>query len=214
MSEKVTILSPQHRGTIQPLDSLRNRDSRPSTVRTAIDVLSGDLASHWLVESGFDNPSPVVLMPILRAGLGMLRGFQANLPDSLVWMAGLKRLEETHNAKEQTFGYDFYYLSALHADAVPPGTRVILLDPMLATAGTAIAVIEQLETRGFAPSAITMACIFTCPEGIARLHAKYPDVTILTTSIEVRLDERGYIVPGMGDAGDRLFPTHPRMLPT
>ncbi len=85
--------------------------------------------------------------------------------------------------------------------------QLFIVDPMLATGGSAIAAIEALEKRGASPSAMKFICLVAAPEGVEALHAAYPDVDIYAASLDERLDENSYILPGLGDAGDRLFGT-------
>jgi uracil phosphoribosyltransferase len=135
----------------------------------------------------------VVLVPILRAGLGMLDSILQLIPHARVGLIGLKREETTLRAT-------FYHKS------LPPDLRrfeVILIDPMLATGGSAVAAMDLLaELR---VRRVRMVNLVAAPEGIRRLRLHYPDLPIFTAAIDRRLNERGYIVPGLGDAGDRVF---------
>ena len=138
---------------------------------------------------------PVVLAPILRAGLGMVEGMLQVLSDASVAHIGLARCEITHEPRS------YYFKAPINlADA-----EVIVTDPMLATGGSAVAAIAQLKTGG--ATTIRYMCIVSCPPGIARLRAAHPDVQIFTAAIDPELDSRAYIVPGLGDAGDRYFGT-------
>ena len=139
---------------------------------------------------------PVTLLPILRAGLGFLDGFLDLMPQAAVAHIGLARNEATLKPEP-------YYLKH------PPnleGQDVILLDPMLATGGSAVAAIRTLREAG----AVHLRCAFlvAAPEGVGRLEQHHPDVPIFTAALDRCLNERGYILPGLGDAGDRLFGTH------
>jgi uracil phosphoribosyltransferase len=136
----------------------------------------------------------VVAVPILRAGLGLLEAVTDLLPDVQVGYAGLERDEETHEPTT-------YYLK------VPDlrGRSVLLLDPMLATGGSACFAVRLLKERG--ATDVQMVCVVASPEGVARLHAEHPDVAIVTAAVDEGLNERAYIVPGLGDFGDRLFGT-------
>ncbi|HTO13442.1 MAG TPA: uracil phosphoribosyltransferase [Candidatus Binatia bacterium] len=137
----------------------------------------------------------IVLISILRAGTGILDGFLRLLPSARVGHVGLYRDPKTLTAVE-------YYFK------VPRemGDRdAIVVDPMLATGNSAVAAVERLkETR---PRSIKFVCLLTCPEGLENFHAHHPEVPVYTAAIDSRLDEHGYIVPGLGDAGDRLFGT-------
>ena len=138
---------------------------------------------------------PMVFVPILRAGLGLLDGILSLVPDATVAHVGIKRNEET--ALPQPY---YANLPPVIAEA-----EVFLLDPMLATGGSAVEAVHQVKAAGAAR--ITMLCVVSCPEGIAALSKAHPDVKIVTAAIDDGLNERSYIVPGLGDAGDRYFGT-------
>jgi uracil phosphoribosyltransferase len=139
------------------------------------------------------------VVPVLRAGIGMLDGMIRLLPSADVGFVGLARDDETLVAS--------VYAARLPGDLT--GRDVFVLDPMLATGGTLETVIAMLVSRGAA--AVTAICLLAAPEGTARLEAAFPDdddpvpVRVVTAGLDQRLNERGYIVPGLGDAGDRLF---------
>ncbi|NLB98122.1 uracil phosphoribosyltransferase [Jeotgalibaca porci] len=139
----------------------------------------------------------VAIIPILRAGLGMVDGFLAMLPAAKVGHVGLYRDEETFEPHE--------YFVKLPADIKE--RQLFVVDPMLATGGSAIAAIEALEKRGAKPSNIKFVCLVAAPEGVKVLNEAYPDVEIVVAALDERLNENGYILPGLGDAGDRLFGT-------
>ncbi|QIK50911.1 uracil phosphoribosyltransferase [Jeotgalibaca porci] len=139
----------------------------------------------------------VAIIPILRAGLGMVDGFLAMLPAAKVGHVGLYRDEETFEPHE--------YFVKLPADIKE--RQLFVVDPMLATGGSAIAAIEALEKRGAKPSNIKFVCLVAAPEGVKVLKEAYPDVEIVVAALDERLNENGYILPGLGDAGDRLFGT-------
>jgi uracil phosphoribosyltransferase len=135
----------------------------------------------------------VVLVPVLRAGLGMLDSILQLLPHARVGFIGLKREETTLRAM-------FYHKS------LPPDLsrfEVILIDPMLATGGSAVAAMELLMELG--AKRVRLVNLVAAPEGIRRVHASYPDLPIFTAAVDRGLNKKGYIVPGLGDAGDRLF---------
>jgi uracil phosphoribosyltransferase len=143
------------------------------------------------------RPVPLVV-PVLRAGIGMLDGMARLLPTADVGFIGLARDEKSLVATT--------YANRLPADLT--GREVFVLDPMLATGGTLEAVIGMLAERGAA--AVIAICLLAAPEGVARLEAAFPGdeplpVRVVTAAMDERLNERGYIVPGLGDAGDRLF---------
>jgi uracil phosphoribosyltransferase len=139
--------------------------------------------------------SDIVVVPILRAGVGMLEGILELVPTARVGFVGLYRDEMTHEPVA-------YY------ERFPPqirGGTCIIVDPMLATGGSTTAAVERLKAGG--PGDIVVVCIVACPEGIARVESAHPDVRIFAAAIDDHLDENKYIVPGLGDAGDRLYGT-------
>ena len=141
------------------------------------------------------EPRPVVV-PILRAGLGMLEGMSKLMPNAEVGFLGMVRDEKTLQAST--------YANRLPSDLT--GRQCYVLDPMLATGGTLIAAIHYLLDLGAAD--ITAICIISSPEGIAALEKEFKDqkaLTIVTAALDEKLNEKGYIVPGLGDAGDRLY---------
>ncbi len=137
----------------------------------------------------------LVFAPILRAGVGFLDGMLDLVPSARVAHIGLYRDPETLQAVE-------YYFKA-PVDIVDRLT--IVMDPMLATANSAVAAIDLLKKRGARD--LRFVCLLAAPEGVARLRAAHPDVSIWTAAVDERLDGHGYIVPGLGDAGDRMFGT-------
>jgi uracil phosphoribosyltransferase len=137
----------------------------------------------------------VAIVPILRAGIGMLDGVLSLLTAARVGFIGLYRNEETLQPVE-------YYVK-LPADVAE--RDVILLDPMLATGNSTAAAVDILKRAGAA--SVRMIAIIAAPEGIERLQSAHPDVHVVVAAIDRALDERGYIVPGLGDAGDRLYGT-------
>ncbi|MCW2855283.1 MAG: Uracil phosphoribosyltransferase [Marmoricola sp.] len=142
------------------------------------------------------RPRPLVV-PILRAGLGMLEGMMRLVPTAEVGFLGMVRNEETLEAST--------YAERLPADL--SGRQCYVLDPMLATGGTLAAALKFLTDRG--ADHITAICLLAAPEGVANLEAGVADltipITVVTAALDERLNEKGYIVPGLGDAGDRLY---------
>jgi uracil phosphoribosyltransferase len=137
----------------------------------------------------------IVLVSILRAGTGILDGMLDILPSARVGHIGLYRDPKTMVAVE------YYY-------KVPEnmGDRdAIVVDPMLATGNSAVAAVDRLKES--APRSIKFVCLLTCPEGIKSFHGAHPDVPVYTTAVDDHLNDKSYIVPGLGDAGDRLFGT-------
>jgi uracil phosphoribosyltransferase len=137
----------------------------------------------------------VAVCPILRAGIGMLDGVLSLVPVARVGFIGLYRNEETLEPVE-------YYVK-LPADIAE--REVLLLDPMLATGNSTAAAVSMLRDAGV--QQITLVSLIAAPEGIARIERDHPDVHVVVASIDSHLNERGYIVPGLGDAGDRLYGT-------
>jgi len=138
---------------------------------------------------------PVVFVPIIRAGLGMLEDAMATIPNASVGYIGLERDEATAEAR--------CYYSKM--PELSPCSHVFVLDPMLATGGSAVQCIDQLIEIG--AKRITMVCIIAAPEGIECLRAAHPDVEIIVGKIDRQLNEQKYILPGLGDFGDRLYRT-------
>ena len=195
------------------LTALRDRNTDSPTFRRLADELVTLLAYEATREvrvEPFDIETPVaptrgiklaspkpLVVPILRAGLGMLDGMMRLLPTAEVGFLGMVRNEETLEA-------------ATYAERLPEelgGRQCFVLDPMLATGGTLAAAIKFLTDRG--ADHITAICLLAAPEGCARLEQELTDldvpVTVVTAAMDERLNERGYIVPGLGDAGDRLY---------
>ena len=138
---------------------------------------------------------PIGIIPILRAGLGMVNGILNLIPNAKVGHIGLYRDPETHMPVE--------YYCKLPYDVAE--RDLIVVDPMLATGGSSNAAIDFIKKRGC--KSITLMCLVGCPEGVAAVQAAHPDVNIYIAAIDERLNENKYIVPGLGDAGDRLFGT-------
>ncbi|HZF77138.1 MAG TPA: uracil phosphoribosyltransferase [Acetobacteraceae bacterium] len=139
-------------------------------------------------------PEPC-LVAVLRAGLGLLEGAMRVLPEAPVGHVGLVRDEHTLQPAQ--------YMLRLPAEL--PSRGALMFDPMLATGGSAVAAIARVKEAG-APF-LRFVCVVAAPEGVARLRAAHPDVVIIAAALDERLDERGFIVPGLGDAGDRCFGT-------
>lgn len=137
----------------------------------------------------------LAIVPILRAGIGMVDGFLNLIPAAKVGHIGMYRDEETLQPVE--------YLVKLPDDI--DQRHIFLVDPMLATGGSVILAIDSLKKRG--ASTIKFICLVAAPEGVKALQEAHPDIEIYTASLDEKLNEHGYIVPGLGDAGDRLFGT-------
>ena len=137
----------------------------------------------------------LVLVSILRAGNGILEGMLSVIPGARVGHIGLYRDPKTLHPVE------YYFKMPKEMDE----RDVIVVDPMLATGNSAIAAIERVKALN--PKSIKLACLVSCPEGIAAMQAAHPDVDIFTAAIDRQLNDHGYILPGLGDAGDRIFGT-------
>ena len=144
---------------------------------------------------GHKIANELVVVPILRAGVGMLEGILDLVPTARVGFVGMYR---DANTKKPV---SYYHKLPKETD----GGTCIVIDPMLATGGSTAATIEML--KGAKAASVVVICIVTCPEGIAAVESAHPDVKIFTAAVDDHLDDRKYIVPGLGDAGDRLFGT-------
>ncbi|MBW0138217.1 uracil phosphoribosyltransferase [Pseudonocardia abyssalis] len=143
--------------------------------------------------TGYRLASPPLLVPVLRAGLGMVDAAQALMPEAQMGFVGLARDEQTHQPVP--------YMESLPESLA--GRPVFVLDPMLATGGSMEHTIRMLTERG--ATDVTAICVLAAPEGIARLEGSGLPVRVVTGSIDERLNDSAYIVPGLGDAGDRQF---------
>lgn len=145
-----------------------------------------------------DPEVPTAIVPILRAGLALLDGAQALLPLAAIYHLGLVRNEETLEPS--------CYLNKL-PERFDPQTRVLILDPMLATGGTTVAAMAELTKRSIDPALVRIVAVVAAPPALQKLSALYPSLNIYTAAIDEHLNEKGFIVPGLGDAGDRTFGT-------
>jgi uracil phosphoribosyltransferase len=192
------------------LSILRAKTTAPDEFRRNLQeiaiVLLGEASRAWTTASieietplrnceGHVLARPVVLVPILRAGLGMLEGMLRVLPDASIGHIGLYRDEETLRPVSY-----FCRLPVNVAEA-----QVLLLDPMLATGGSACEAVSMLKAQG--ATRIQFVCVVACPPGIAKLQSEHRDIAIITAAIDPELNQFGFIVPGLGDAGDRYFGT-------
>ncbi len=147
------------------------------------------------ITSGTKLTRGIILVPVLRAGLGFLDGFLDLIPQASVAHIGLAR-------NEKTLLPEPYYLK--HPPVLSE-QEVIILDPMLATGGSAIEAVRRLKGAG--ASHVSFACLVASPEGVSALEGAFPEIQIFTASLDRCLNANGYILPGLGDAGDRLFGT-------
>ncbi|MFM7529705.1 MAG: uracil phosphoribosyltransferase, partial [Nodosilinea sp.] len=147
----------------------------------------------------FINPDqPTMVVPILRAGLGLMPGIQDLLPLASVYHVGFVRDEATLEAS--------CYLNKL-PDRLDPQTRVLISEPMLATGGTLMATMAELTQRGIDPGAVRVIAVVVSPPALRKLAEAYPSLTIFAAAIDEVVNDNGFIVPGLGDAGDRAFGT-------
>ena len=172
-------------GAMLTAEALADLPERPVAVETPVAPMHAPMLA---------GPEPC-LVAVLRAGLGLLDGARLVLPDAPVGHLGFVRNEHTLVASE--------YVVRLPGDLAARGALV--LDPMLATGGSAIQAIARVKQMG--ATAVRFACVVAAPEGVAALLAAHPDVPVIAAGLDERLDGRGYIVPGLGDAGDRCFGT-------
>ncbi len=192
------------------LTILRDKNTLPNEFRLALRRISFSLAIAMckdieLLEIPVETPletakgykfkNEVILVPVLRAGLSLVEPFLEMFPDANVGHIGLQRDEKTLKP------VDYYYKTPKFSDS----SLTILLDPMLATGGSAVAAFNFLKERGANKS--VLVSLIAAPEGVRKLNNEHPDVSIYTTALDRQLNENGYILPGLGDAGDRTFGT-------
>ncbi|NUS72080.1 MAG: uracil phosphoribosyltransferase [Corynebacteriales bacterium] len=158
-----------------------------------IEIETGELVTPVATTTGVRLVNPPLLVPVLRAGLGMAEAASALLPEATMGFVGVARDETTFQPRA--------YLESLPASLV--GRPVLVLDPMIATGGSLAHCISLLAQRG--ATDITVICVLAAPEGLQRLEELPGQVRVFTASIDERLNEKAYIVPGLGDAGDRQF---------
>jgi uracil phosphoribosyltransferase len=208
MAPQLTVV--EHPVLADRLTVLRDRDTAFPDFRHALFECSAILAVEatrglQVADAQIETPlepttgarlsEQVVVVPVLRAGLGMLDGFLRLLPDARVGHLGMARDEAAHTP------VDYY-------SRLPPGldeARVFLLDPMLATGGSAVNSLQHLKSAG--ARRLDLVCLVSAPEGIDAVSESHPDVKIWTAAVDRGLDQNAYIRPGLGDAGDRVFGT-------
>jgi uracil phosphoribosyltransferase len=190
------------------LSAMRDKDSSNAEFRAALRELSTllvyeatrdlavsevDLDTPIQPTSGYELANPPLLVPVLRAGLGMAEAAFNLLPESQMGFVGVARNEHTHEPEA--------YMASLPEDLT--GHPVIVLDPMVATGGSLLHCVDLLVSRG--ASDITVICALVAPEAVRRLSESGRPIRLFTASVDQRLNENAYIVPGLGDAGDRQF---------
>jgi uracil phosphoribosyltransferase len=166
------------------IEATRKLETAEKRVETPLETVTGRVLAH----------QPIVVVPILRAGLGMVQPFLDTFPDVSVGYIGLERDHETAVARS-------YYCK------LPPlaGRHVFLVDPMLATGGSAMKAIDVAKTKG--ATDLALVTVVSSPEGVAEVERQHPDVKIYTAALDRTLNARKYILPGLGDFGDRLYGT-------
>lgn len=189
---------------------LRDKRTSPEFFRAAVKrlsiVLAIEISKRFLLQEievetplqktkGYRLSQDIILIPILRAGLGMVNGFLEVIPEAKVGHIGMER-------NEKTLKPNSYYYKIPSTEGM---TKIIILDPMLATGGSVTAAITKLKANGI--DNIVFVSLVSAPEGIKQVNEKHPEVEIFTAALDAGLNENGYILPGLGDAGDRTFGT-------
>lgn len=189
---------------------LRDKNTDSENFRAALQRVSNILAAEISKEfslttinvetplevtNGSKLSNEVILVPVLRAGLGMVNGFLQIIPEAKVGHIGLQRDEETLKPVE------YYYKVPQNLESA----EVVMIDPMLATGGSASEALSYLKKRG--SKKLVFACIVAAPEGVTKLFSEHPDVKVFAAAFDRELNSKGYILPGLGDAGDRTFGT-------
>lgn len=154
-----------------------------------------ELVTPICAMTGKQLAQDIILVPILRAGLGLLDGFRNMIKEAKVGFLGMARDEET------LVPHEYYAKLPKKLDHA----KVIVVDPMLATGGSSVDALDNIKAKG--AKDIVLACLVAAPEGVKLVEEKHPDVDIYIAHLDDHLNEKGYIVPGLGDAGDRLFGT-------
>ncbi|MFM1843316.1 MAG: Uracil phosphoribosyltransferase [Cyanobacteriota bacterium] len=216
MASQLRVYVPEHPLIKHWLGIARDETTPPVLFKTAMTELGRwltyEASRYWLetidiqvqtplaiAPATLINPNiPLVVVPILRAGLAILDGAQTLLPLAKTYHLGLVRNEETLEPD--------LYLNKLPATFAPE-TRLLLLDPMLATGGTIMKALALLTERGIDPALMRIVSIVAAPPALQKISNAYPTLTIYTAMIDEKLNDQGFIVPGLGDAGDRSFGT-------
>ena len=208
MTQRVVVV--EHPVLADRLSVLRDRSTAHGAFRQALFeasvILAVEAARDLPVEQvdvetplettkGHRLPTEIAIVPVLRAGLGMVEAFTRLLPDARVGHLGLYRDEETHQPFE-------YY------ERLPPrldDAFVFVVDPMLATGGSAVHALDRLKARG--ATQLSLVCLVVAPEGLKAVEEHHPEVPVWAAALDRELDSNAYIRPGLGDAGDRVFGT-------
>ncbi len=210
-SERAPVTVINHPLVQHKLTLMRRKDASTHTFRTLLNEVSmlmayevtRDMATHMveiespleLMQSPMIDGKKLVFVSILRAGNGILEGMLSVVPGARVGHVGLYRDPKTLAPVE------YYFKMPQDMEE----RDIVVVDPMLATGNSAIAAVERLKV--LKPKSIKFLCLLTCPEGVEALQAAHPDVPIFTAAIDRELNDHGYILPGLGDAGDRIFGT-------
>lgn len=210
MQKTQKVLEINHPVIARDLTILRDKSTPTDVFRLALGRISTILAYHALMNipmkeipvetpiqmtTGYKIDAEIVVIPILRAGLGLVDAITNFIPDARVGHLGMYRDEVTKKPVD-------YYVN------IPNGIEnalVLVVDPMLATGGSACDAIGFLKSQG--ATNIRFTCLISAPEGVAKLQEEHPDVSIITAAIDEKLNDNKFIVPGLGDAGDRIFGT-------
>jgi uracil phosphoribosyltransferase len=173
-----------HLGLILAIEATRDIETEAKEIETPLERMTGRVLAH----------QPLVVVPILRAGLGLVQPFTDIFPDVSVGYVGLERDHETAKARS-------YYCK------LPPlaGRHVVIVDPMLATGGSAVQALAVTKQHG--ATSLRLVCIVSAPEGLAEVERRHPGTVIHTAALDRALNSRKYILPGLGDFGDRLYGT-------
>lgn len=208
MERMVTILN--HPLITHKLTIMRNRDTKTKDFKQNLDEIAGLMAYEVCRDlplkpvtvetpvatcNTYELQNDIVLIPILRAGLGLVNGINDLIPTAKVGFIGLYRDEETLEPHEYFAKFPNNLKDAVN----------LVLDPMLATGGSACAAIDMIKKRG--AKNIKLVCLVGAPEGVNAVESAHPDVDIYLAALDEKLNDKGYIVPGLGDAGDRIFGT-------
>ncbi|MEK6552172.1 MAG: uracil phosphoribosyltransferase, partial [Bacteroidota bacterium] len=164
-------------------------------ISKSFDLIEFEVETPLEKTKGYKFSKQVILVPVLRAGLSMVSSFLEMIPDAKVGHIGLQRDEKTLKP------IDYYYKAPKNLDE----SITIVLDPMLATGGSAVASFNSLKDKG--AKKCILACLIAAPEGVEKMNSEHPDVAIYTAALDRQLNSVGYILPGLGDAGDRNFGT-------
>ena len=216
MASQLRIYVPPHPLIKHWLGIARNKLTPGALFRTAMKELGRwltyEAAREWLPQreamletpmgpapaTFIDPEAPIAVIPILRAGLSLLEGIQEVIPNSTTYHLGLARNEETLEPE--------CYLNKL-PETIDPRTRILISEPMMATGGSMMLTLKELTERGADPAQIRIISIVVAPPALKKIGTDYPELQIYSAIVDETVNENGFIVPGLGDAGDRAFQT-------